>query len=622
MLRVREGSRRPHLLPGSDWVYLAALLLPTGFISLMAALMTLQEQYRPPTTWWQTFLQIYPDACWLAGMALACVLLFSLIRRGWPRLVLLVLTHAIVLVHCLFTLAAYTYHSQTGSLVEAGTVTYALGKLSSIGGVLASELTVSQGVWVLLLVLYIVAGPVTITNVVRPREEARSRFNSRKAVRRACFAACLALTTLAAEPFMVTSNPYAVPRAMAVLSGVASGWRSDPAPLVEPTAENASLAPTKDSRTPNVVVIAMESVGHRATSLGKQYETTPNLAKLAKKSIVAEQAYPVVPHTSKSLTGLNCGIEPDLTTRLSESTGDGPQSRCLAQLLGDQGYQSAFFQSAVGGFENRADLVKRFGYDEFHPVDDLPKDGFARANYFGWEDDIMLGPSNDWISAHSDKPFLLSYLTVTAHHDYKVPAGFESEQMSEDPEFNAYLNTVRYTDRFVGKVLDQLEEQGVADNTIVVVTGDHGEGFGEHGLSQHDNTIYEEGIHIPLLVYDPRLARGQTIAQPVRTTAIVPTVADLMGFEIVDGTYASTSLLQAGVEPVRVACHVENSCLARIDAGGKYIHHFGRRPDEYFNLADDPLELDNRIDQIDPAQIASWRRELIDWRTAVQLRYR
>ncbi len=622
MLRVREESRRPHLLPVADWIYLGALLLPTGLISLLAALWTLQAQYRPPQTWWETFLQIYPDACWLAGMALASVLLFSLIRHGWPRRILVVLTHSIVLVHALFSLAAYSYHRKTGSLLEAGAVTYALGKLNSIGGVLVAELTPSQIVLTLLLVAYIIAGPATITNVFRPRGGVRSRFSSRRAVRRACFAACLALITLAAEPFMVSANPYAVPRAMAVLSGVASDWQSEAGTVVEPSARNARLTPTSKSRTPNVVVITMESVGFRATSLGDRYETTPNLAKLAKKSIVAEHAYPVVPHTSKSLTGLNCGVEPDLTTRLSESTGQGPPARCLAELLGDQGYSSAFFQSAVGGFENRAALMERFGYDEFHPVDELPKTGFSRANYFGWEDDIMLGPSEDWISAQRGKPFLLSYLTVTAHHDYQVPAGFETEQLSEDPEFNDYLNNVRYSDRFLGKVIKQLKRQGVADNTIIVVTGDHGEGFGEHGLRQHDNTIYDEGIHVPFVIYDPRLKQQEDIVQPVQTTALVPTLADLMGYNIVDGNYSAPSLLQAGIQPVRVACHVENACLARIDAGGKYIYHFGRRPDEYFNLADDPLELDNRIDRIDPAQIAAWRRELIDWRTAVQLRYR
>lgn len=621
MLRVREGFRRPRLLAPSDWVYLAALLLPTGLISLVAALKTLQEQYRPPTTVWQTFLQIYPDACWLAGMALACVLLFSVIRRGWPRLVLLALTHSIVVVHCLFSLAAYSYHRNTGSLLEAGAVTYAIGKLDSVGGILLAELTPGQIGWALLLVAYIIVGPVTITNVVRPRDGVRSP-KSRRAVGRAVFAACLALTTLAAQPFIATTNPYAVPRAMAVLSGVANGWRAESGELIEPSAQNARLAPTDKSRKPNVVVIAMESVGLRATSLGGDVETTPNLAKLAKKSIVAERAYPVVPHTSKSLTGLNCGVEPDLTTRLSESTDSGPRARCLAQLLGDQGYSSAFFQSAVGQFENRPALVDRFGYDDFYSVDDLPKTGFSRANYFGWEDDVLLGPSADWMSAHRDKPFLLSYLTVTAHHDYHVPDGFASEELSDDPEYNAYLNNVRYTDRFVGKVLDQLKRAGVADNTIVVVTGDHGEGFGEHGLRQHDNTIYDEGVHIPFLIYDPLLNRRETIRQPVQTTALVPTLADLMGYNIVNGGYASTSLLQAGIEPVRVACHVENACLARIDAGGKFIHHFGRRPDEYFNLADDPQELDNRIDQIDPALIESWRRELIAWRSAVQLRYR
>jgi arylsulfatase A-like enzyme len=65
-----------------------------------------------------------------------------------------------------------------------------------------------------------------------------------------------------------------------------------------------------------------------------------------------------------------------------------------------------------------------------------------------------------------------------------------------------------------------------------VILGDHGEGFGEHGLKQHDNTIYDEGLHIPFLIHDPRRPESRRIEAPVTELDVLPTMADLLGFRI------------------------------------------------------------------------------------------
>ena len=84
-------------------------------------------------------------------------------------------------------------------------------------------------------------------------------------------------------------------------------------------------------------------------------------------------------------------------------------------------------------------------------------------------------------------------------------------QIVEDEELNRYLNTAIYQDRFVSKVFAMLDDLGLADETVVAVVGDHGEGFGEHGLRQHDNTIYDEGVQVPLIIYDPADPVGRVV---------------------------------------------------------------------------------------------------------------
>jgi phosphoglycerol transferase MdoB-like AlkP superfamily enzyme len=370
-----------------------------------------------------------------------------------------------------------------------------------------------------------------------------------------------------------------------------------------------------------VVVIVVESLRFSATSLGDPVlGTTPFLADLSRRSTVARHAYTVVPHTSKALTAIHCGIAPPLDTKLTESEPGGIPTECLPKLLGRQGYATALFQSAVGGFERRPDLVRNLGFDEFRAAEDLPTQGFGRVNYFGYEDDILLEPSAEWIRAQQ-QPFMLSLLTVAGHHDYHLPETFPLRRIVEDDELNRYLNTLVYQDRFVSKVFAMLDELGIADETVVAVMGDHGEGFGEHGLRQHDNTIYEEGVKVPLMIYDPADPVGRVVDTPMTTMSTMPTVVEALGYRLKGGLSAARPLADADDRPVYLSCQADNRCLARIEGTMKYIYHFDNRPDEVFDLAIDPLERDNLIASVSRSQVRAMRAELLAWRAEVRAAY-
>ena len=288
----------------------------------------------------------------------------------------------------------------------------------------------------------------------------------------------------------------------------------------------------------NVVLVFLESVRDVSTTLADpDLGTTPYLSQLAKTSLVAENAYTVVPHTSKALTAGNCGVTPPLDMSVTESKPNGINGRCLPALLSEQGYASAFFQSATEHYDDRRELVRNFGYDSFYPVDVLDKTGYVESNYFGWEDDILLRPSRTWLTAHRDQPFVTGYLTVTSHHDYRVPSTIDTEHLSDDPELNKYLNTVRYGDRFVQRLIQQYKDLGLYENTVFVIMADHGEGFGEHGVRQHDSTIYTEGVKIPMIVHDPQNPNRAGSTQPVQLTSVLPTVVDELGFRVTGGSY-------------------------------------------------------------------------------------
>ncbi|MBM4352511.1 MAG: LTA synthase family protein [Deltaproteobacteria bacterium] len=347
----------------------------------------------------------------------------------------------------------------------------------------------------------------------------------------------------------------------------------------------------------NIVLVMFESLNWKSSDVYvKGVNTTHFLAELARDGWVVEHQYSVVPHTTKALVSVVCGIYPYLDTEPLETTPDILPRRCLPHLLRSAGYRTGFF-APVANFEHRNQLMANTGFDTIRLLDDMPVEGFEETNYFGREERVMLQPSLDWVESVRGQPFLLTYLTLMSHHNYVVPQSYPYTMYpTEDLDQRNYLNAVKYTDEFLRDVFAGFERMGLLEDTVFIIVGDHGEAFGEHGRRQHDLIMWEEGLRSAAVLYNPRHLGGPGVIKGFRSHLdLVPTVLELAGLELDKGEFLGRSLLQAVPEDRQLffSCWFKRRCMAMREGPIKYIYHFGLKPMEVYDTSVDPFDTDN-----------------------------
>ena len=390
---------------------------------------------------------------------------------------------------------------------------------------------------------------------------------------------------------------------------------------------NLRLVPKDRPRRMNIVLVILESARARSVApYSPGSKVMPFFSRLARRSMLIEQMNSVLPHTSKALVPMLCGFYPRITIKSVEGSVGGLPGRCLAGMLREIGYQTAFFQPATVRFEGRAQLVENMGYEVLRGHEDFLVKGFHKTNYFGYEDTVMLKPSLGWLdrAIARKRPFFLTYLTLVSHHTYSTPPSFKLERHtgSRDKDLNQYLNSLRYVDLFVERLFKEFKRRGMMKNTLFILVGDHGEAFGEHKRRQHDNIMWQEGLHVAGLLHSPKLFPKPGRIKGIRQLIdLVPTVADLLGYRISGGLLPGIPLTSpvSANRKLFFSCWYEKQCMAMRHGPLKFIYHYGRRPMELYDLARDPRErrdLASNSTKYRP-RLKRVARDLLRWRARV-----
>jgi arylsulfatase A-like enzyme/Tfp pilus assembly protein PilF len=299
---------------------------------------------------------------------------------------------------------------------------------------------------------------------------------------------------------------------------------------VLPLASEAKTAKTARPGRPNVVLITLDTTrADRMGFLGASRGLTPNLDALAREAAVFTRAYAQVPLTSPSHAGMLTGTYPQFNhvNYLGDPLGDSLPY--LPAILKKEGYKTAAFVASLvldpkklaPGFDRGFDL-----YDAGFQRKLAGQDAYQTMERRGEE---VVRRALAWVGHQKTGPFFLWVHLYDPHDPYAPPAPF-NERFRAEP----YDGEIAYTDSMVGKLIAALKARGQYENSVITVAADHGEAFGEHGENHHGIFLYDETIHVPLLIKLPAQRPGQRVDSNVALVDVAPSILDALRLPVPD----------------------------------------------------------------------------------------
>jgi arylsulfatase A-like enzyme/Flp pilus assembly protein TadD len=282
----------------------------------------------------------------------------------------------------------------------------------------------------------------------------------------------------------------------------------------------ARLQPKASAADFNLLLVTVDTVrADHIGAYGNRAAETPNLDHLASEGVRFARAESPVPLTLPAHATILSGLLPPrhgVRNNGAERFPEGPAT--LATQLAAAGYRTGAF---IGAFV----LDRRFGlgqgFDRYD--DDIPRERVADLDAER-PGRVVVDRALAWLSEKSEKPFFAWVHLYDAHAPYTPPEPFRTRFADR-----LYDGEIAEVDAQVGRLLADLDRQGLASRTIVVVVGDHGEELGEHGELTHGLLLYEPSLHVPLLVRTPGvLPRGWVVETPVSLVDLAPTLAGLL----------------------------------------------------------------------------------------------
>ena len=599
--RLRWGA----LVPGR-WSWVHVLATPTSYLLLLSAVATMAAKL--PVVRGLHGIGFWP-ARWLGACAkdiaffLGLAALLALGEHVRRRMLFATLPLALIVTAVAIINASYL--TIAGEQLTWPVLMLGLMRFGDVQGIVGATVIVGP-LGTLLIAAVAVAPPaIAILALRRAAKPIGPWVDGQGRARALGLCALVGLVLLLVVP---SPRQYALERlhANAVLRtywGMTTGtyrWKGPPGTfngyLPRDLVDADALATLRTGPRRNVVLIVLESTRRDDTSLAGPTAParTPNLVALAARGLDLTHARTVIPQTTKSVWSMLCGRLPLLETTVFENTGT-LDVQCVPSILDTAGWRTGFFQSAIGRFEDRPRLVGGLGFREFLSSEHITSEILG---YLASDDEILVKPLAAWIDQAPDQPFFATLLTSATHHPYDLStshaARLKIAGAPHESERERYDRQIEAADRMIGDVLGVLHQRGLTDRTIVIVVGDHGEGFGDKGIKQHGSNFFEEGLRVPFVIAGPGVPPRKVDAATTLLD-LAPTLLEMLGVPMSAAasraTHARSILREAPRDRVLpFACFYDNACrgFVRNDTKVVYVPETGQAFS--YDLAADPDE--------------------------------
>jgi len=364
----------------------------------------------------------------------------------------------------------------------------------------------------------------------------------------------------------------------------------------------------------HVVLVTIDTLrADRLAAYGAASGTTPNLDRIAREGAFAAEATAHVPLTRPSHVTLFTGLLPwQHGIRDNISPADVPAAPVLAEAFKREGFATGAFVSSIV-LSSHGGLGR--GFDVFS--DRMPSPPGARfINTLQRRGDETMREALGWIEGQHGRGRLFSWIHLYDPHDpYEPPEPYASRFAGR-----AYDGEVAFADALVGQLDQDLARLGLRNQTLLVVTADHGEGLGEHGETLHGFFVYQTTLAVPFIARGPGIRPGGRLASTVGLVDLYRTILDLAGVALPPGAQPSgrslAASLRGGATPGEQPAYAESLVPLlhfgwsdlRVIREGRWKYIQAPRP-ELYDLGADPRE-ERNLAAAEPARAAAFQAAL------------
>ena len=402
----------------------------------------------------------------------------------------------------------------------------------------------------------------------------------------------------------------------------------------------------------NVIILVVESLrADQLRAYGGTRDVMPALDALASEARVFSNAYTQASHSNYANLGPLSSHYPLRSRGIHYPPKNPTYPRVLVyDVLKVLGYHTSVFSSQNEYWEDVINYVKTTSVDRFFHAETFDGPTYVMLGDTGvanWvkqtkhagsvDDRFTVREAVRWIESLDGRPFSMYLNLQNSHVPYPVPEDFPRRFSPAKLDFTitfgnfprakadvvkgVYADSLAYVDSQIGRLFQLLKTRGLWDHTVIVVTGDHGQAFYEHGFASHASALYNEVMRVPLLIRAPGLGPGRD-DRPAQHIDVPPSVFELLGVPSHPG-FQGLSLFDAERHEDRSLYLVCQTPLAHqyaiVRSGFKLIFDERRNSYKLYDLARDPAETTDLV-RMRPAltkkladRLDAWRRVQIDY---------